>query len=99
MDLRIVNQRSVSSAVRIIAESDKTTFEIESGGWEEISRIRFSKNTPYVQVIIRPYFPAFGLNRERYSVSLRIQSECWKIRTRITPNMGTFYAVYVFETS
>ena len=29
-----------------------------------------------------PYFPAFGLNTERYEVSLRIQSECGKIRTR-----------------
>ena len=40
-----------------------------------------------------PYFPAFGLNTERYSVSLRIQSECGKIRTRITPNRDTFYGV------
>ena len=29
-----------------------------------------------------PYFLAFGLNTERYEVSLRIQSECGKIRTR-----------------
>lgn len=50
MDLRIVNQRSVSSTVRIATEGDKTIFEIESGGWKEISRIIFSKNTPYVQV-------------------------------------------------
>ena len=28
------------------------------------------------------YFPAFGLNTERYGVSLRIQSKCGKIRTR-----------------
>ena len=28
------------------------------------------------------YFPAFGLNTERYSVSQRIQFECGKIRTR-----------------
>ena len=40
-----------------------------------------------------PYFPAFGLNTERYSISLRIQSECGKMRTRITPNTDTFYAV------
>ena len=40
-----------------------------------------------------PHFHAFGLNAERYSVSLRIQSECWKIRTRITPNTDTFNAV------
>ena len=28
------------------------------------------------------YFPALGLNMERYFVSLRIQAECWKMRTR-----------------
>ena len=39
------------------------------------------------------HFLAFGLNTERYKVSLRIQSECGKIRTRITPNTDTFYAV------
>ena len=42
-----------------------------------------------------PYFPAFGLNTKRYSVSLRTQCECVKIPTRITPNMDTFYAVDV----
>ena len=31
-----------------------------------------------------PHFHAFGLNTERYRVSLRIQSECGKMRTRIT---------------
>ena len=40
-----------------------------------------------------PHFPAFGLNTEWYSLSLCIQSECWKMRTRITPNTDTFYAV------
>ena len=33
-----------------------------------------------------PYFPAFGLNTERYS-------KCWKIRTRDTPNKDTFHTV------
>ena len=42
-----------------------------------------------------PYFPAFGLNMERYSASLNIQSKCRKIRTRITPNTDTFYAVII----
>ena len=37
------------------------------------------------------YFPAFGLNTERYGVSLRIQSKCGKIRTRVSPNTDTFY--------
>ena len=40
-----------------------------------------------------PYFPVLGLNSEIYSVSLRIQSECAKIRTRKTPNTGTFHAM------
>ena len=37
-----------------------------------------------------PYFPAFGLNTKRYGVSLRIQSECGKVQTRITPKTDTF---------
>ena len=40
-----------------------------------------------------PYFPAFGLNEERDGVSLHIQSEWWKIRTRKTPNTDTSHAV------
>ena len=40
-----------------------------------------------------PHFPTYGLNTKRYSVSLRIQSEFGKMRTRITPNTDTFYAV------
>ena len=44
-----------------------------------------------------PYFPAFGLNKERYSVSLRIQAEWGKIRTRITAYTDTFYAVEIFK--
>ena len=37
-----------------------------------------------------PYFLAFGLNTERYGVSLRIQSECDKIRTRKNSVFGHF---------
>ena len=40
-----------------------------------------------------PHFPALGLNTERHSVSLRIQSECGKMRTRVTPNTENFQAV------
>ena len=42
-----------------------------------------------------PHFLAFALNTERYEVSLGIQSECAKMRTRITPNKETFHAVIV----
>ena len=44
-----------------------------------------------------PHFSAFELNTERYGVSVRIQSECGKMRTRITPNTDTFYAVLFVE--
>ena len=37
-----------------------------------------------------PYFPAFGLNTERYSVSLSIQFECGEIQTRETSVFGHF---------
>ena len=49
-----------------------------------------------IQSYSGPYSPAFGLNMERYSVSLRIQSESGKMQTRITPNTDTFHAVPVF---
>ena len=39
------------------------------------------------------HFPVFGLNMEKYSVSLQIQSKCEKMRTRTTSNSDTFYAV------
>ena len=47
-----------------------------------------------IQSFSDPYFPAFGLNTEKYGVSLRIQSECEKIQTRKTPNADTFQTVY-----
>ena len=68
------------------------------------SSFRFKRDYCVKSVRIRSYsgsyFPAFELNRERYSVpisiqsvSLRIQSKYMKMQTRITPNMDTFYAV------
>ena len=45
-------------------------------------------------------FPAFGLNMERYSASLCIQSECRKMRTRITPMQALFtqYSIVNFHS-
>ena len=37
-----------------------------------------------------PHFSAFGLNAKTYGVSFRIRSECWKKRTKITPEYGHF---------
>ena len=48
------------------------------------------------RVFSGPYFPVFGLNTERYFVSLRIQSECGKIRTRKKSIFGHFSRSTVF---
>ena len=54
-----------------------------------------------ILVRIFSHFPPFGLNTERYFVyfvSLRVQSmreNVGKMRTRITPNTDTFYALNV----
>ena len=48
---------------------------------------------PYSEFFYSKYFPAFALNRQRYSASLYIQSECGKIRTRKTPITDTIHAV------
>ena len=45
------------------------------------------------------YFLTFGLNTERYGVSLRIQSKGGKIRTRITLNTDTLHAVFLSTQS
>ena len=38
------------------------------------------------------YFPAFGLDTERYGVPLPTQFDCGKIRTRKIPSTDTFHA-------
>ena len=43
------------------------------------------------------FWPAFGLNKEGYFVSLHIQSKCGKILTRKTPNTDTFYVLGFHE--
>ena len=54
-----------------------------------------SVKSVHIRSFSGPFLPAFGLNTERYPASLRIQSECGKIRTRKTPNTDTFYAMLI----
>ena len=44
-------------------------------------------------ILVRIFPHSDWIRRDRYSVSLRIQYECGKIRTRKTPNMDTFHIV------
>ena len=52
-----------------------------------------------IQSYSGPHFSVFGLHMERYAVSVRIQSLCGKMRTRITPNTGNFHAVTICNIS
>ena len=47
---------------------------------------------PYSQ-LFWSHFPAFKLNTDRYTVSLRIQSKYGNMWTRLSPNIDTIYAV------
>ena len=51
------------------------------------------KKCPYSE-LVRCFFSAFGPSRKSCSVSLRIQSACGKMRTRITAKKDTFYVVW-----
>ena len=67
---------------------------LKSFGFETLRLV--IKGTHYVKsVLIRsysgPHFPTFGLNMERYGV--KNSAQCGKIRTRITLNTITFYAL------
>ena len=57
--------------------------------WLDIHCIKIVRIRSYSS----PHFPTFGLNTERYTVFLRIQSECEKMRIKITPNTDAFHAV------
>ena len=57
-----------------------------SGGVHYIKSVR-------IRNFSDPHFPTFRLTKEIYSVNIRIQSQCGKIRTRKTPDTDTFYAV------
>ena len=43
----------------------------------------------FIRSFSGPYIPVFGLNTERYSISLRIRSKRGKTQARKTPNMDS----------
>ena len=67
------------------------------------SNVYFSRGTHCVKslriwIYSGPYFPAFGLNTERYGEPFIIQYKWRKTQTRITPNIDIFYAVTLLHT-
>ena len=76
--------------------------------WVDVANLRFSgQSNKYSRITVTawkvskcrvfsgPFFPAFGLNTDRYGVSLRIQSESEKTDQKKTPYLDTFHAVCV----
>ena len=55
---------------------------------------KLDEKSVHIQSFSGPYFPAFGVNVERYGVSLHIQSKYGIIRNRKTPNKDTLHAVF-----
>ena len=72
----------------------KQLFKVNNEYEHKFYRIYFWVKSAHIRSYSGPHFPAFGLNTERYSVFLRIHSECGKMRPRIVPNTDTFYAVF-----
>ena len=62
--------------------------------WIEIANIHCVKSVQ-IRIFSGPHFPTFGLNTERYEVSLRVQSECGKYGPEKTPYLDTFHKVIV----
>ena len=90
----------------LIRDTDLTGSSLQNRPFHNSSKRDFSymytTNHCVKSVCIRSYsglhFPAFGLNTEIYSVSLRIQSKCGKIRTTKPPNTDTFLAVNIITS-
>ena len=83
------NKRRVSFKVEVssIVRGLQPQFYVKTGQFHCVK-------SGHIRSFFGRYFPAFGLNTERYSVFLRIQSKWRKIRTRETPNKDFFQAVF-----
>ena len=105
LDLIKAGSRTKHSAHAICRKSNALVHELKPNKWVFGSSGWRKHNTgfwqPHTAWSVRiwsysgPHFPAFGLHTKKYSVSLRIQSEYRKKRTRITLNTDTFYEVSV----
>ena len=61
-----------------------------------LGKVPLSKKSPYSELFwstFFPHFPAFIIS----PYSVRMRENAGKIRTRITPNTDTFYAVSIFR--
>ena len=67
--------------------------------WRQFYIVCYCEKTVRIRKLSGPHFPASRLNTERHSVSLRIQSECEKMRAKKILNTDTFLGVYFYVIS
>ena len=82
----------ISHFLVMVSMSDQQTSVIMSH-YNSFSYTNHCVKSVRVRSYSGPHFRAFGLNTETHSGSLRIQSECGEMPTRITQNTDTFHAV------
>ena len=70
-------------------------FELRTYKYSESIQHTPREKCLYLEFFWSLFSPAFGLNKGRYFVSLRIQSGWGKIRTRKTRNTDSFHALIV----
>ena len=91
LDRKVLNENYLNNLEMFMSKQKIISARV---GSFSVSDLRKSHS---VRIRIRnysgPYFPELGLKTERYGVSLCIQSQCGKIRIRITPNTDTFHAM------
>ena len=63
----------------------------------EVRKCNTAWKVPKYGVFSGPYFPAIGLNKKRYTVSLPIQSKCGKYEPEKTRYLDTFHAVEIYR--
>ena len=83
----------IASADKLCAANPCNWWNVKHNAYLKISLCEKCQNTEFFSGL---YFPTFELNTERYSVSLRIEFECGKIRTEKNSVVGHFsHSVYV----
>lgn len=85
--------------IRWVAKPDSTKNEVNVNRLCQLSSTSCLILREVTISLLGLFWSVFSLIPTEYGggVSLRIQPECWKIRTRTTPNADTFYAVYVIS--
>ena len=74
-------------------KDNKTLAELKTVCLLYKKKMSLREKWPNTEYFSGPHFPTFGLNTEGYSVSLRIQSEWGKMRTRKNSCLDTFHVV------